>query len=133
MQYDNESTATMTFLTYVRVLAQNPEPIANLTLHHITRTFRTHLTNNVHNIHANTNNVHNIQANTRDCNAEQSCVLSEPEIITAITITYISPAIRLKTDSVTKNKTVTQKNPVSRANASEFLAFPNNVNSDRHS
>jgi len=75
---------------------------------------------------------------THDCNAEQSCVLSEPDIIiiiiiTAITITYISPAISLKTDSLTTNKTVTQKNPVCRATASELLAFPNNVYSDKHS
>ena len=46
MQDDNESTAPLTFLTYVRVLAQKkPEPIANLTEHHTTS--RTHLTNSV--------------------------------------------------------------------------------------
>jgi hypothetical protein len=116
--------ATLTFLTYVRVLAQNkPEPIANLTERHTTS--RTPLTNNVPKIHAHTPHTH-----THDRNAEQSRVLSEPDVIT---IPYISPAIRLKTDSVTTNKTATQKNPVSRATASELLAFPNNVYSDKHS
>ena len=122
--------ATLTFLTYVRVLAQNkPEPIANLTERHTTS--RTPLTNNVPKIHAHTPHTH---THTHDRNAEQSRVLSEPDVITtAITIPYISPAIRLKTDSVTTNKTATQKNPVSRATASELLAFPNNVYSDKHS
>ena len=136
MQDDNESTAPLTFLTYVRVLAQKkPEPIANLTEHHTTS--RTHLTNSARaHTHAHTHT----HTHTHDCNAEQCCVLTEPDIIiiiitttTAITITYISPAISLKTDSLTTNKTVTQNNPVCRATASELLAFPNNVYSDKHS